>query len=202
VVDHIAVETNWILDVVLQRDDGSRRLWHLAEQGDLTIYLPAICLAESVKWLETQVRTWQKLADDLTRAVGDIRRSELLIDFAAPLAGAQAGLVQLQDTTRAEIWNVLERIIGGGIRLMETSTSMIARALAIQTQLTLSPADALVLATVVESRSAGTLDSFMSRDHRAFDKPEVRRYMETFGIAYFPNARAFLRAMRRRPADR
>jgi predicted nucleic acid-binding protein len=192
----VAVETNWIIDVALQRDAGSQRMWNLAQEGRLTILVPSVCLAESVKALETQFRVWRSLAGELQRIAAEARRSDLLAALTTPLVAAQTALVDLEDTAEAQFWETLEQI-SRRVHLLEPGAAIISKVSTVRELLNLSPADALVLATLTESPAHSGIGNFISRDKRAFDTPQLRLYLANFGITYHPDARTFFRATRR-----
>ncbi len=57
----LIVETNWLLDVALQRDPGSLAIWTLSEEQNLELFLPSLCIAEAVKAFESQRRIWGQM---------------------------------------------------------------------------------------------------------------------------------------------
>jgi hypothetical protein len=76
--DRLTTETNWLLDVGLRQDAGSLCLWDLVNQGGLRVSLPALCLAEAVKSVETKGRQWRSMSEGVRNVAADVRRSELL----------------------------------------------------------------------------------------------------------------------------
>ena len=66
--DVVAVETNWVLDVTLHQDEGSEELLTQAEHGVVQLFLPSICIAESIKRFESMRQSWVDLERGLKGA--------------------------------------------------------------------------------------------------------------------------------------
>jgi predicted nucleic acid-binding protein len=175
-------------------------MWDLLNQGDLKVTIPALCLTEAVKTLEAKSRSWRRIAGDLSAVAADIQRSTLLSGARDRLRAAEEALASLEGPAEAGLWQALKQIDAfvqtRRVRLIPTTAEIVIRAADIRDQLKLSPADALVMATVVESRIHRGSRHFLSRDTQAYDSPPVCRYMEEFAIVYHPHSGSFLRTIR------
>src|SRR5882724_10044103 len=108
VVEPVVVETNWILDVALHRNQGSEELCEYAERGYVQLFLPSFCIAESVKAFEGIQRTWKGLGARLGKERDELLRSAF-IDAANSLELAQGLLAAATDLGEADLWAGLER---------------------------------------------------------------------------------------------
>ena len=191
--DAVTVETNWILDIVFGRDRGSQDMWDLTQKERIHLFVPSICLAESVKVLEKCEGEWRTLASQLRREASEIRRASCLAARAETLDQAEIMLAELEARLEALFWPTLEQV-SHRARLLEMNPRTVVLAANIREFLKLSPADAAVLATVVLAKQQGLCNQFMSRDKRAFDTLPARTYLKGQNIVYYADPLDFLRA--------
>jgi predicted nucleic acid-binding protein len=191
------VETNWILDVALERNADSIRLLHLAQVGTLELLLPAFCLTETVKALENMQSHWREAENALLSHTADIERSKTLGTYAVALGAAQKALAELKDQAEARVWSTLPLIVEA-TRSLPLTREIIELTADIRDQLKHTPADSAVLATViVTNRQEKT--PFMSRDERAFGgrrrkgkRQATEKYLEQEGVVFFDSATELL----------
>jgi len=189
----LMVETNWLLDVALQQDDGSTRIWDQAQAGRIDLFVPAFCLAEAVKVFEAWKQRWRSLDQLLREEVVQASRSPLLLASAASLSQACRDLEVIADTAESRLWELLD-LVSRRATLLELRGDALTRFRSIRTNLRLSPADALVLASVCIAHEDGTCSRFMSRDQEAFKKKrDVSEFVLSVGVEYFPDPMGFLR---------
>jgi len=193
--DVVAVETNWVLDVTLHQDEGSEELLTQAEHGVVQLFLPSICIAESIKRFESIRQSWVDLERGLKKAAREIMRSPQLRFGEEPFALAAEALTEISGLAEREFWRVLERITRMA-RLIEPQPETVARTADIRTFLDLEPADASVLATVITARNADVVKKFMSRDGD-FQAEDVLGYMRSEGLEYFASAYPIVGPLRR-----
>jgi predicted nucleic acid-binding protein len=159
------VETNWILDVALERDVDSLRLWQLFKEGAVELFLPAFCVTEAVKALESMQGHWHQMAKKLRGHAGDIQRSASLNAHVDRLEKAAQALDELEDRAEELLWNTLQDI-AKSTRSVSLTAEAIGLVADIRAHLDHSPADSAVLATaVVTNRAEGEKIAFMSRDN-------------------------------------
>jgi predicted nucleic acid-binding protein len=190
----VIVETNWILDIVLGRHSGAQDMWQRVREGRLGLFLPSICLAESVKVVERCQDDWRRVASQLRREASEIRRAGSLAVRADSLDQAEVMLAELEARLEKLFWPTLEQV-SRRARLLEMGPGTVALAANIREFLGLSPADAAVLATVLLAKQGGLCDQFMSRDKRAFDTAPTRTFLRERGIAYYADPLDFLGAL-------
>lgn len=186
----LIVETNWLLDVSLQRDLGSLAIWTLAEAHRIDLFLPSLCIAEAVKAFESQRHRWGQVMSQLASAQSDLRRSALFQAEVTALSEAHGALEELRDQSEISLWQTLHRA-SSRCTLVELSTTTTDLARSPRHQLTLDPADALVLAVVEEMVVASRCARFMSRD-AAFRTPMVVSHLQSRQIEFMSEPDRFL----------
>lgn len=177
--DGLIVETNWLLDLTLERDHGPRVIWDLARSGRLDLFVPALCLAECAKAFESMRRNWRQQSSELRNLRSDLGRSQL---FRTELQ-ALVAVDKVSGKVEALLWDVL-RQVSVSMVLLQMGRDTMRLAGDLRDLLNLDPADAAVLAFVEESKSAGVCRRFVSRD-RVFTSDIVQTYMASVGIEYF-----------------
>lgn len=190
-IRRVVVETNWLLDVALEREAGAQRLLQLAQAGTLELLLPSVCLTEAVKTLEYMLGHWREAGRTLRRHVGDIQRSAPLQVYMERLEQAATALEDIEDKAERRMWTSLQAIAQVA-RSLSFTPETLALTATLRESLTHSPMDAAVLATaLMMNRTART--AFMSRD-RAFRNPDTQEYLTHEGLAFFGSSTALLRA--------
>lgn len=182
----VVVETNWVLDVTLHQNEASEDLLRFARAGHVELLLPSFCIAEAVKNFESKQNRWKTLEDAISREKEEALRGELLQFVDGPLTVAANTLAELADQAETEFWDRLAEITGVA-KVVEPTPAVIHRTMEIRQLLGLDPADAAVLATVVEMRLQGIADVFVSRDTDFGDEP-VRAYIADQNITYHGSA--------------
>ena len=185
------VDTNWILDVALEREPGALRLWESVRRGEMELLVPGFCLTETIKTLERMRAHWDELRRRLGSHFGDLRRSAFLGPDLGPLADAAATLRLIGDEAEQRLWTVLKDVADETVSLT-LDAEVISRIADIRTQLNPSPADAAVLATVVvtNEREPAAVP-FLSRD-AWFGRAAPARFLRDRQIPHFADAGALL----------
>jgi predicted nucleic acid-binding protein len=190
---NVSAESNWIVDVALGRNVGASRMWRLAQEGQLTIHLPSFSTAESVKVIENMQRRWRELSQRLAYERNEFGRASLATFELDSLSEAGNLLDSAEDSMEILLWDALEQL-SDHIRFIEFDRSVIRRTREIRVQLEGSPADAVVLATVLEAHERYGCEAFVSRDRAAFSKAATVEFLTAKGITYYPNPADYLRA--------
>lgn len=187
----LAIESNWILDVVFERDTGSLALWAHAQTGTIDVFTPAISITESVKAFESMIKGWRERSNRLAYDRNELVRMQAISSGVADLQSAFAVLNAVGDRAAALFWPRLSAIIAR-VRVMEVTADLLLRAGGLQQRLKLSPADALTLATVSAGHREGQFSVFVSRDVKAFETAALEAYFRVEQLSYFSSPRAFL----------
>ena len=191
----VCVETNWIIDIILGRDDGAARMLDLARDGQIAVHVPSLCLAESVKVIEAQRQVWRDLEASIATQEGQIRSARTLALDTEQLRTIRKQIAALRDTVESVLWSTLEHV-SRHARLIDITHTAIVRSAAYRDALKLAPADAMILSAVVQAREAGACRMFMSKNTRDFATPELLTFFEEHEVTYLPSPTDFLRSIR------
>lgn len=197
--DAVAVETNWLLDIALHQDAGSEELLAQASRGIVAIYVPSICIAESIKRFEAMRRAWAELEREIKKTRRETERSRHLFCAEQRLVAATEALAEVSDVAEAEFWSVLENVMRV-TKLIGPDVGIVGLTAEIRTFLKLEPVDASVLATVVAARRAGLIHKFVSRDND-FGAAEVLAYLGEEGVQFFDSAYPIVGPLRQHMAS-
>ena len=167
------------------------------QDGQIEIYIPSFCLAESIKLLESVRAVWRGLAESLRTQLTELTAARSLGFDTTPLRTLREALVFLGDEAEARLWLTLEQV-SQHARLIEISHESIVRSREYRDLLKIPSADAMVLAAMVHVLEQDACRAFMSKNTNDFDTPALRAFFEEKGITYYPSPAAFLRAFRSR----
>jgi predicted nucleic acid-binding protein len=193
----VCVETNWIIDIALGRDNGAARMLDLAEDGQIVVYLPSFCLAESVKVIENQQQVLRDLESSIGTQQSQLQAARALSFDLGSFREIRKQIASIQVAVEAELWSTLERV-SRHARLIEVGHETIRRVPDYRDLLSLSPADAMILAAVIHARDTVGCHTFMSKNTKDFATPELQTFFEEHAIAYLSSPAAFLRGLRSR----
>ncbi len=187
----VIVDTNWLLDIALRRDGEAERLWDRVRTGTFELLVPAFCLMEAIKTVETMRGHWTDTRNALARHAGDLRRSAALGAHVTALEAAALAFDDVKDRAERQVYSTLQEVAAASGSLV-LDVEALARIADIRTQLNPSPADAAVLATVVvtNEREASAVP-FLSRD-AWFGRAAPARFLRDRQIPHFADAGALL----------
>ena len=188
--ESLIVETNWLVDVALERDAGSVHIWRLREAERIAILIPAFALAEAIKRIEFDRRRWNDLFGRIENAGRDLARSRLFAAQAEDLAAAAGSLADASNIAERQLWQTLDRITAqADLVELQRTTLLLAREL--HDRFKLDPGDSTVLASVIEAQRMGRCDTFMSRDS-VFAKPDIVQYLASQNVDLYRDPMRFL----------
>lgn len=187
--DSVAAETNWVLDVVLRQHPSSIQIFDLMVDRELVVHVPATSLVEAVKRIERMQGDLGELRRMLERRKTELQRGETIRKFAQSLDAAELALGEAETEVVARFWDLVQTIARHAT-ILPIDESALRTAQDVSALLDLSPADALVLASV--ALNAPNCGHFVSRDRRAFDRPEVASYFEELNVIYHRDPAHFL----------
>jgi predicted nucleic acid-binding protein len=188
--ESLVVETNWLVDVALERDVGSVHIWRLMVEEHLAIFVPAFALAEAIKRIEFERRRWNDLVGRVENAGRDLARSGVFSAQAESLSAAASELAAASNGAERQLWQTLD-LATEHAELIELQRSTLLLARELHDRFRLEPGDAAVLASVVQARLSGQCDRFMSRDS-AFAKADVADYLANQGVVFYRDPMRFL----------
>jgi len=184
----VYVETNFVLEMVLEQEDRAacESILRLAELDAIKLALPAFSLAEAASNLARR-HDWRRLSaeDKTSREILQLRRS-----------------AAFGDETKA-VEDSIHKLFARSVQYERESLKRVsARLLAVATVLPLSDRairqwrtspfgdlevpDAMVLYSILADESLGQEEAcFLSRDPAAFDDPDIRRDLRDRRCKFF-----------------
>jgi hypothetical protein len=184
----VYVETNFVLELVLEQEDGPacESILRSAELASIKLALPAFSLAEASSNLARR-HDWRRLtSEDRTgREILQLRRSAALGDETKAVENSIHRL--FARSVQHEREN-LKRISS---RLMQVATILPLSSEVIRQSLRsrfvdLEVPDAMVLFSILADESLGQEDAcFLSRDAAAFGDPDIRKDLRERRCKFF-----------------
>jgi hypothetical protein len=80
------------------------------------------------------------------------------------------------------------------VNLIPIDHGILKRTTEVRTALEITPADAIVFTTVVETSERGICRDFMSRDKDIYGTTAAQQVMAAYNITYYPDPAEYLRA--------
>jgi predicted nucleic acid-binding protein len=108
----VYVETNFILELALQRDEAKEAdaLLALAEAGDIKMVVPAFSLAEARLALQTMTESRLKFQETLRAQIRELARSASFSDLPETSAGLAKALISSSALHATALDDVANRI--------------------------------------------------------------------------------------------
>jgi predicted nucleic acid-binding protein len=178
----VYAESNFVLELVLQQeqDAACEEFVQRAEQGELTIALPAFSLFEPFTTLYRRDRDRRELHDRLQQELTLIARTKA---FAQEASGntVPALLVRTAQEAFTQFDSVLSRLLKVA-SILPLNAEVLTDARRVQVTYGLEFPDAIVLATVLKDLAAASADScFLNRNTKDFDDPRIVTELRAHG---------------------
>jgi len=172
----VYVESNFVLEVALRQEQHKhcQSLIEWAEQNHIQLILPAFSLAEPYETQVRRAKNRKQLSDDLTREVGQLRRSLPYREYAATFQEVTSLLVRSQEEERQRLHDTTQRITASG-EVVPLTGRILIDAIKVQQTLDLSPQDAIVYTSVethLENAAEGP-SCFLNRNSKDFGDPDI-----------------------------
>lgn len=172
----VYVESNFVLEVALRQEQHKhcQSLIELAEQNHIQLILPAFSLAEPYETQVRRAKNRKQLSDDLTREVGQLRRSLPYREYASTFQEVTSLLVRSQEEERQRLHDTTQRIAASG-EVFPLTGRILVDAIKVQQTLDLSPQDAIVYVSVqthLENAAEGP-SCFLNRNSKDFGDPDI-----------------------------
>jgi len=195
VTNCLAVETNWIIDVALERNQASLRIWELAKNKQVTLYLPSPSLTESLKVLQESQGELKGIEQTIRQENNKFTSKMGLRATRGILDEVLTHVAQTQDRYQKQFWKATEEI-SSTVQLLNPSASTISEAGEIGDLLNLKPVDAMVLALITSASRLDQCHDFMSRD-QDFSKGRTVSWMKSRNITFHDSPSDYLKHARR-----
>jgi predicted nucleic acid-binding protein len=170
----VYIETNFLLEVAYLQEsyESCEEILELAKSGSISLVLPACCIAEAyLAWHGRNARR-HKFHTELQNHIRELSRSAPFRGLGDQYRDVMAVLIESEES-RKRLVDVISRIESDGATIPLTA-AIVFMVEFHEDAYSLSPQDALVLASVkahAELRSGS--QCFVTRD-RGFDKHKIR----------------------------
>lgn len=171
----VIVETNFVLELVFSRDKfvSCRELVAMAQRGDIEIFLPAYSFVEPNEAIIRRRKARVQAHDTLTRELREITRSTHFKAPASQLAELTGLLIEVGESEERELRDVIAQLLAS-VTVIELNNTVLQEALALQEQLSLSPQDSVVFASVLSVLRRGDgAACFITKNSKDFSLPGV-----------------------------
>lgn len=170
----VYAETNFVLEIVLEQAEcgACEELLNLAEQGTISLAIPAFGLVEPITTLRRRSGERSRVAREVESHVREIGRT---LSLAADAASNDLAALLVRSAQQAEdrYRSARQRIMAiADVPPLEGAAILEAERIRVELDLTLS--DALILASVLgDARLGQEPTCFANRNTKDFDEPKV-----------------------------
>jgi predicted nucleic acid-binding protein len=195
----VYVETNFVIEVVLEQAESRacEELVGLAENGTISLAIPAFGLVEPIATLRRRQSERRQLAGDVEKAVREIGRT-LSFEASAPSNELAELLVQSAQQGE-ERYRTFRARLTKVAHVLPLDGETIDSAEQLGAELDLERPDALILASILRDEHFGREPScFPNRNTKDFDDPKVIELLKQRQcklLRRFTDALAFVRAL-------
>ena len=197
---NLYAETNFILELALQRSERGEcaTLLELARGGRIRLLLPGYSVGEPYDAWVRRTRQRIDLSRRIKTEIGELGRSEAYAGSPEEFAD----IVKLLETSSREEKEQIDSVIGEVLDqadLIALTAEVFRAAKAAEAELSLTPQDAIVFASVVadlELAPAGE-KCFVTANAHDFNKPAIRERLGRHGcklVTRFTDAVGFVRS--------
>lgn len=204
----VFVETNFVLELVLSRDNFSscRELITLAEDGQLQLLVPAYSFVEPHEAVIRRRKSRLQVHDAISREIKDITRSIPFEAEATQLNELTKLLIDVGEREQEKLQEVKAELLKTASTI-DLSAEILHRAIQLQDDLSLSPQDSVVFASVLAHLDKhGGPACFITTNSKDFSAPEIEDYLQPYGCKILFNFQSGLEYVRhqlrvQRPAE-
>ena len=198
----VYAESNFTLELALLRSqsDSCEALAKLAELGDIQLVIPAFCGSEPYESMARRLKDRQIVHRQLEKELTELSRSSPYSNIRNTAQGITSMLSQSADDEKSRLYDTLLRLTKV-TRMIPLTSDVLRVSLTYQTQFTLSPQDAIVLASIVEDLKLiepGLERLFVTQNKDDFIDPHIRKLMLAHGcklLFRFDNAAGYVESI-------
>ncbi|HEV8241405.1 MAG TPA: hypothetical protein VGS57_18730 [Thermoanaerobaculia bacterium] len=194
------IETNFVLELAYgQAEQAScHEVLDACDAGELELCIPAFSFAEPFYAFIGREKGRKRVADDLTAQMRELRRGPLPSDIEDAMVEVSSFLAVSLDQERKGLRDAVEAIASRAT-LLPLSREVFSAAAELEDEHGLTPADAIVLASVLSHlRVSPTATSvFLNRNKKDFEDPDIDALLRALNcklMATFGGGLAYLRA--------
>lgn len=187
----VYIESNFILELALQQEQAAAAdaILKLAEHKTVDLVLPSFAVSEPFSTLAYRRTGLNRVLDLLTLELNQIQRS---IPHQRVGSALNEPLNDLRATSRHDgdaLVQATQRILEVA-RLIHIDSEIFESARVSTDQFGLQPADAVIFATIMADlaqQPRRQKKCFLSRDRRAFLRPDIRKKLSLTGCRIIPS---------------
>lgn len=171
----VLVETNFVLELVFSRDKFASclALLEMAEKKEIDLLLPAYSFVEPNEAIIRRQKNRTQTRDTLVRELAEIKRSTPFEEPANQLAELTGLLTRVGEVEQQELRNATAKLLRVA-SVIDLGAPILREAAALQDQLSMSPQDAVVFASVLSAlRQQGGPSCFITRNSKDFSVPAI-----------------------------
>lgn len=174
---NVYVESNFVLELALQQEQSTscQELIHLGERGQITLNVPAYCLAEPYETLARRRKERHQLKRNVDDALRQLERTRVYAEHVGRLESLTALLISSADEEKVRLDRVVAKIIDVS-DVIPLKPGIMRESIGDQRRYDFSPQDAIVYASVashLRARSSGDQSCFLNRNSKDFDDQNV-----------------------------
>jgi predicted nucleic acid-binding protein len=195
----VYVETNFLLELAYlqERCESCRELVELARRGSITLAMPAFCAAEARATWHRRAGERGEFFKSSKKHIDEIARSQPFRELSRKLREIVTALASGNEESRERLEIAIMEIEDYGT-LIPMTAELLVPARINEIDLSLSPPDALVLASVQShARGERAVKCFATQDAKGFANPAVQAELVPMNcrvIANFADALAYVRS--------
>ncbi len=186
----IYVESNFVLEFAFKQGqhDACEQILGYAEEGVLSLLIPAYCLAEPYETLGRRHRTRRRLQQEIQTELTQLRRSARYVKTAQQVDLAASLFAVSAEEDRAKLEATVRRVVRAA-ELIPITPAVVELGYDLQASLDMSAQDSFVLASVLQHLQAEQAEEsyFATRDIRDFDDPDVAELLKAQGCDLLTN---------------
>jgi len=189
----VYVETNFILELAYLRStsDNCQRLIGLARDKRISLIVPSFALVEARMAWQNVVRRRNRLHSEVRVELAELARSRPLVSIGEQSQSFVAALVDTAQEDRARLESTLDVLVTHAT-VLTIDARAVSNAFLVESQLGLSPQDALVYSAVTAHLSTAGKEPkiFVTQNARDFFIPTVEQELNSYGCKLLTNFEA------------
>lgn len=184
-------ETNFLLEVAYlqERSESCNTILALARQESVSLVVPAFSIAEArTTWSVRLAERNVLLRDQLQPLIRQLARSQQFVTLPETSKELLAAIVASGEDARDRLEQVIAVIEQHGV-VPQLTASILSHAVELEKRFSLSPPDAIILASVVAhlAHSPNGPKCFASQDRKGFANPAIHDVLARHGCKVLVN---------------